>query len=365
MADESVSSFLLSVFSDPIALDDRYAVERNGILDVEAVLGLLRNDLDPDGGSLTVISASGLEHGSLGAFVTNGRFTYTPDADFVGEDSFVYNVRDEDGNVSQGTVTITVYDNPPPIVLDDAYAVKRDTVLDVDAPDGLLVNDFDPDGGALRVESAFNFENGFVTSLVTSGRFSFTPDEGFVGDGSFKYNVSDDDGKTGSGTVTVTVYDTRPPIASHDAYFVPAGATLDVEAPEGLLRNDFDPDGGTLRVNSAFGFENGFVSGLVTNGRFTYVPNPGFVGTDTFSYTISNEDGRTATGAVTIIVGGSDDPVALNDAYVVERDNVLDVAAEEGHAPDGGRQRSPPGDPPAVAPGRVRRRHRHPRRHLP
>ena len=93
-----------------------------------------------------------------------------------------------------------------------------------------------------------------------------------------------------------------PPSPQPDAYTVNQGTTLSVPAP-GVLADDYDDLGYPLTVQTApvSGPTNG---GLVLNadGSFVYTPNPGFVGTDAFTYRVSDGYGLTATADVTITV---------------------------------------------------------------
>ncbi len=199
----------------------------------------------------------------------------------------------------------------PPLAVADAYATTENTPLAVAAP-GLLANDFDPDGEALRLLSAGPLVNGRFTSLVTNGQFTYEPDPGFVGTETFTYTMEDASGNQAVGNVTIEVLPdpNRAPIALPDAYATPADTPLAVEAP-GLLANDYDADGEALRLLSAGPLLNGRFTSLVTNGQFTYEPDPGFVGTETFTYIMEDASGNQAVGNVTIeVVLSNQAPVA-------------------------------------------------------
>ena len=87
-------------------MDDDYAVNEDGSL-VCTVPGVLANDTDADGDTLTVTIDTPPAHG-VAVLNPNGSFTYTPDADYFGPDSFTYTVSDGNGGTAIGTVTITV-----------------------------------------------------------------------------------------------------------------------------------------------------------------------------------------------------------------------------------------------------------------
>jgi hypothetical protein len=93
----------------PDARDDSYQVDEDNPLLVNAADGVLNNDDDPDGDSLTVTAVvSGPSHGTL-TLHGDGSFEYVPDPDFHGQDSFVYEVSDGKGGTDTATVEITVH----------------------------------------------------------------------------------------------------------------------------------------------------------------------------------------------------------------------------------------------------------------
>src|SRR5439155_25987135 len=73
----------------PVAGDDSYVVDPNATLVVDAAHGVLANDTDVDSTTLTAALVTAPSHGTLTLNV-NGSFSYTPDADYHGIDSFVY-----------------------------------------------------------------------------------------------------------------------------------------------------------------------------------------------------------------------------------------------------------------------------------
>ena len=77
--------------------------------------------------------------------------------------------------------------------------------------------------------------------------------------------------------------------------------TVGVAVAVAVLANDTDPDGGTLSVSSVTGGSNGLVT--LAGALATYTPNAGFVGSDSFTYVVSDGQGGTATGAVSVSVG--------------------------------------------------------------
>jgi VCBS repeat-containing protein len=214
--------------------------------------------------------------------------TYTPDPNFVGEDSFTFTANDGTVDSDMAVVDITVTPvNDAPVAVEDAYNVDEDTVLTVLVADGVLDNDSDVDGDPLTAVLVGDVSNGTLV-LDDDGSFVYTPDENYFGSDSFTYKASDGTLESDTVTVTITVNSINDwVIANDDEYETMAGVTLEVAAP-GVLTNDVlldpnetvslqvltQPAGGTLTLN--------------TDGSFTYVPNAGFFGVDTFEYQLNS-----------------------------------------------------------------------------
>ena len=171
-------------------------------------------DHDPDGDPLAVTLASDVTNGTL-TLNANGSFSYTPDADFAGSDSFTYQVSDGKGGIDLATVTLTGTPvNDPARAFSDSYATTAGTVLTVPAATGVLANDSDPEGDPFTAELLTAASNGTV-ALAANGSFSYTPNAGFAGTDSFVYQVTGGD----SATVTITVGPPALPTAGLVAQF--------------------------------------------------------------------------------------------------------------------------------------------------
>jgi hypothetical protein len=99
------------------------------------------------------------------------------------------------------------------------------------------------------------------------------------------------------GSVTTT------PIAIDDSYTATGNVRISVPAP-GVLGNDSDPEGDAVTASDGATSANGGNVSVSSDGSFTYNPAPGFEGTDSFNYTITDSHGNTNTGTVTITVSG-------------------------------------------------------------
>ncbi|MCV6979995.1 tandem-95 repeat protein [Mycolicibacterium pulveris] len=306
----------------PEAVDDFVTVvEDSGVTAID-VLG---NDTDVDGDALSVIGVGAAANGI--ASLTDGVVTYAPDADFHGTDTFSYTISDGMGATATATVTVTVTpEQDPPVAGDDTYTTQEDTPITIPAP-GVLGNDFDADGDFMLVELADPPGEGIV-SLEADGSFTYSPNADFHGIDSFTYTVSDGNGGTGSATVYVTVDSVNDaPVAVDDFVAVDedSGATvIDV------LGNDSDVDGDALSV-TAVGTASGGTVTLV-DGVITYTPDADFHGTDSFTYTVSDGNGGTASATVHVTVNSVNEAPVANDDDVSTNENtpiVIDVLGND------------------------------------
>ncbi|MFC1980932.1 Ig-like domain-containing protein [Chloroflexota bacterium] len=171
--------------------------------------------------------------------------------------------------------------NQPPVAINDDYSTDEDTVLTVAAP-GVLGNDSDPDSDPLTSVSVTNPDNGAVT-LNSDGSFTYTPDANWNGTDTFTYKANDGMAYSNIATVTITVKAVNDaPVANNDSYSTSEGTVLTVAAP-GVLGNDSDPDGDSLTSTQVTDPANGTIT-LNSDGSFTYTPDAGFSGSDTFTY---------------------------------------------------------------------------------
>lgn len=145
----------------------------------------------------------------------------------------------------------------------------------------------------------------------------------------------DGDGDDSTADLYAMFVESAPPSAADDLYGTTVGKPLSVAAP-GVLSNDVDADGDALAAQLVTGASHGAVV-LKPNGSFTYTPDPGFVGSDTFTYRVTDGTFFSGVATVTILVieGGYDTSSVVYRFYnpatgahfftssVEERNNVL------------------------------------------
>jgi hypothetical protein len=317
MANSNVATVTLHITSDgggeenvaPESQADTYSAQADQALTVDAVGGVLANDTDADGDALTAVVVAGPASGTL-ALAADGSFVYTPNAGFSGQDTFSYKANDGQADGPETIVTINVVAQGalPPLAEDDAFTGNAGEALEVAAP-GVLENDTDPEGDPLTASVVSGPANGTLT-LNADGSFVYTPNDGFSGEDSFTYTAGDGTGVSNEAVVTITIEDVvenQRPEAVNDSFTVEEGATLDIAAALGLLVNDSDPEGSALTAELFSTTQNGTLT-LNSDGGFSYTPNAGFTGIDSFLYRASDGELFSALAAVTIRVTASQAP---------------------------------------------------------
>jgi hypothetical protein len=190
----------------PTAVADDYQLNEDGLLS-EPAPGLLGNDLNPSGLPLTAVLDAGPAHGSL-MLNADGSFSYEPDDNYFGPDSFTYHARS--GGADSGPVTVTITVDPvydPVVAQPDAYVVDTGTLLSPAAP-GVLANDSNLDNVVRTATLGADVQHGSLT-LRGDGSFDYQPLGGYVGPDSFTYYVFD--GTSNSNLVTVQLTVDTPP----------------------------------------------------------------------------------------------------------------------------------------------------------
>ncbi len=297
-----------------VANDDAATVTAGG----SVVIPVLANDSDPDGDPLTVDVFIPAAHGST-RVNADQTITYSPAAGFVGTDSFVYLAMDGLGGNGRATVRVTVTSaNHPPVANADVATVAEDGSVDV----AVLANDTDADNDTLSVTSVTQGSHGTV-AINANGTVRYTPAANYNGVDSFTYSVSDGHGGTATGTVSITVTPVNDaPVANADSATVAEDGTVDVA----VLGNDTDVDNDTLSVASVTQGSHGTVA-INANGTVRYTPAANYNGPDSFTYSVSDGHGGTATGTVSITVTPvNDPPVANADSAVLDEDTLAKIA---------------------------------------
>jgi subtilisin-like proprotein convertase family protein len=311
--------------------------------DTAVTIDVLGNDSDPD--TSDTLSIAGFTQGANGGLVTlsGNSLIYDPNGQFDSllldenaTDTFTYTLIDNNGLSATTTVVVTISGvsegNQDPQSGDDSFQTTEDTSLVITAVD-LLSNDSDPDVGDVLAITDFTQPTHGTLVDNGDGTWTYLSNQDYNGADSFTYTVSDGQGGSATATVAILVIAVNDaPVASPDNYTTVEGSPLTV-AIASLLSNDSDVEGDTLSVLS-FGDP---ASGTVQNngdGTWTYTPEPGFIGEDTFTYVATDgslsSDPVTVTVTVTPAVTGTmtytmDQSVAIADnGFIVSTINVVD-----------------------------------------
>ena len=202
---------LVSLAVGPVASHDSYTVDEDSVLSV-AVAGLLENDRVDAGNNLSLSTApvSGPSHGAL-TLHSDGSFEYTPNVNFTGTDSFVYEVQDDNGRSDTATVTIEVEPvNDEPVVSGPVIssAVESDAEFTVD----LLAGASDPDGDTIAVADLTLVGGDDTGVTIVGNTVSIDPSEYAVLSGGqnevieYSYIIDDGNGGQTPQTATITVF---------------------------------------------------------------------------------------------------------------------------------------------------------------
>ena len=241
MDDATVTITVNGVNDAPVANNDAYSVDEDTTLTVAAA-GVMANDTDVDVEPLTASLGVGPTNAKSFTFNADGSFSYVPNDNYNGVDTFTYLVNDGTVNSAAATVTITVNPvNDAPVANDDAFSVDEDTDL-VITPAQLMANDSDVEGDTLAVMTDLVTPptHGTVTFDSKSNTFKYTPVLNYNGPDSFQYSLSDGT-LTSVATVNITVNPVNDaPVGIADSYSATEDTKLTITAANGVLANDSD-----------------------------------------------------------------------------------------------------------------------------
>jgi len=297
------------------------------IAGANSIISVLANDKNPDNTLITdltkITTPIITTIPTKGTAVVNlsGTITYTPFAGSTGTDTFIYSICDKNNILICDTALVTVKINQKPIATNDiAVVLTGQSVLG-----NVLTNDFDLDGNTLTVNTVpvTSPSKGIVT-LNANGTYTYIPNVGATGNDTFCYQVCDNGIPSGCDTACVSiqivplaVLENNAPIANDDNTQTRVNLPIIVNTKA----NDIDPDGFTTLGNPTklTNPAHGAVVQL-PDGTFTYTPTLGFIGKDSFTYSICDNGTPNKCDTATVWIDvlptavGNQAPVALDDA---------------------------------------------------
>ncbi len=306
----------------PVASNAAYVIDENTSLN-DNLSGRVS---DPDGHNLSfTVQSKSTTNGSV-VIESDGDFTYTPNADFTGDDTFIYEVCD-DGTPSkcnQGTVSITVR---------EVIIFNREAINDIafvfengTASGQVLSNDINFEGASVNIPPGSDVVNGNLT-MNADGAYSYQPNSGFTGVDNFYYEACADEVPIGCDDANVTIQvlpleiTTLSLILSDDEI----ETTVNIAVAGNVLSNDFSPIDDVLQINpqAQQGPDHGQLT-INDDGTFTYTPDVGFIGNDYFVYEVCGQvSGECQTARVTIRVK------AETEARIFAVDDVVHIFSTE------------------------------------
>jgi gliding motility-associated-like protein len=248
------------------------------------------NVYDPNGDSIYLTSICEPQHGTV-VIISPLCFVYTPDSNFIGNDTFCFTICDDGIPVKCHTDTaiITVYPIDPNQFVDavpDAVYTPGNTPIVIDVKDNDTYGPQPGDvftGDSIFVTTVFPGSNG-ATAINPNGTVTYTPDSGFCGIDTFLYVLSDNGKPAQTDTTFVIVYVCDQPhiVAVDDTTSVPKDGIITIN----VLGNDTLPFGTEVNVTVNTPPTQGGTATVNQDGTITYIPKPGYIGKDTFTYVV-------------------------------------------------------------------------------
>ncbi|MFQ5648305.1 MAG: Ig-like domain-containing protein [bacterium] len=314
------ATVVVRVIGPPVARDD---TTFTGVGN-SANIAVLQNDFDPDGAGLdlrSVVKLLGPFNGSATVDPATGMIHYTPQINFDGIDAVRYTVKDLDGFTSnEAAVTIFVGSNVPPVANDDAVVTEEDTPISID----LTANDTDLDGLVVAETVLIRSGPGHGSAIVHSTGVNYVPDDDYAGQDSFTYVVRDNENASSNiATVSITVQAVNdPPLAEADSASTQEGTAVTIPVTDNDLDAERALDLSSVTITTAP--THGSATVDASSGAISYTPDSGFVGSDSFRYTV-RDDNNTVSNEATVAVTVNSNPGGGQSTFVSIEDGQVKV----------------------------------------
>ena len=319
-ADSSAATISITVMAandKPNAQDDKVSTREDSPI---SVIDVLTNDTDKDGDSLSVTAVTQGRNGSVG-INTDNTLSYTPNANFSGNDSFTYTVCDGKGGTDKATVNVRVKEvNDAPTANNDNVTTQEDKPVSIDLKGN------DPDGDSLSYSVVKGPSHGTLSGTAPS--FIYTPKANFSGSDSFTFKTNDKKLDSAIATVAITITAANdPPMAYSDSATTQEDESISITLAGG------DDDGDVITYLVVTGPSHGSLKGKAP--RLIYSPNANFNGSDSFTFKTNDKrtDSKTATVSITVNAV-NDAPTANNSSVMTQEDKPVSISLM-GNDPDG------------------------------
>ena len=250
---------------------------------------------DADDDTLTYSKVAGPAHGTA-AVAADGDWTYSPNADYSGPDSFTFRANDGTVNSNTATMSITVTSaNDPPVCSADTSSGNEDT----DQSGTLVCTDADDD--TLTYSKVAGPTHGSAT-VDTDGAWSYSPDGDYSGPDSFTFRANDGTDNSNTVAMSITVTPTNdPPVCAPDS----SSGSEDNDQNGTITCTDADDD--TLTYSKVAGPAHG-TAAVAADGDWTYSPNADYSGPDSFTFRANDGTVNSNTATMSITVTSANDP---------------------------------------------------------
>ncbi|WP_127496598.1 Ig-like domain-containing protein [Paenibacillus glycanilyticus] len=290
----------------PVAADASFSGDEDTVINKS----LSDKGSDIDGDSIAYSLVTVPTHGTL-VLNADGSFTYTPNANYNGTDTFNYRVNDSSLTSNTATVTLTIKAvNDAPIAHDSSTSTVENTPVDGS------VTGSDIDGDLLFFMKQDLPQHGTLVLDEFTGTYSYTPDNGFVGTDTFTFTTHDgtDESNKATVTITVTAAPNAAPVAQDDS------KSTDEDTPVNGALTETDGNNDIVTYSLVTAPVNGTVV-LNADGTYTYNPNANYNGSDSFTFKANDGKADSNVATVTLTINAVNDAPTANHSSKTTDEN--------------------------------------------
>jgi len=310
----TISITVNAINDAPVAQNQSVTAQEDTALDGQ----LTATDVDGD-----ALTFSFQQQASNGVVVVqaNGVFSYTPNNNYNGNDSFTFIVNDGTVDSTDTTVSITVNaTNDVPI------AVEQSITTDEDVDVSITLTGSDIDGDTLTYQVVVQPTQGILTGAAPN--LTYQPNAGYNGSDSFTFRANDGTIDSADATVDIVINPVNDiPIANA------ISVTTDEDVNTAITLIGSDIDGDTLTYQTVNQPSNGTLTGAAPN--LTYQPNADFNGPDSFTYRVNDGTTDSADATVQITITATNDLPVANAQSVTTNEDTDVVITLAGSDKDG------------------------------
>ncbi|WP_421682630.1 retention module-containing protein [Stutzerimonas urumqiensis] len=266
---------------------------------------IVATDLEGDTLAYALLGNAG--HGSVQLNAATGAYTYTPDGDYNGADTFTVRISDGNGGYADSVVNVVVApaNDAPTATLITLPTIDEDNSLTITTAQ-LLTGTEDVDGDTLSVANLQLVSGNGALTDNGDGTWTFTPAADWNGEVRFSYDVSD-----GTATVPNTAALTVSPVNDGPSASDAQLTTAEDQSISSTVAAQ-DAEGDTLNYTIQSGVTHGSLTLNTVTGAYTYTPNANYNGTDSFTLRAYDSKGAYADSVVSVAI------TPVNDAPTVQ-----------------------------------------------